>query len=230
MNWSYVANEIKVWLDVVQSLLKIFALVLGALWVWTKFVLERGLLPPSQMDVALRSLGSSDEGKVVEVAVRIRNKGAAALIVSDLRVRLRYLTSEDTVELINDQKMPAFGRVNFHRPHAVPGPREIASAADSKIVGDAPPLRPGEYLVVPYDTFVQHGVAQAYTFVTSLPVQTLYLLVRASFRYEMRPTGVQLGILKISRRLGMIQYSLRRITEPHTVEKCFNVSRSTRGR
>ena len=82
---------IKHWLDVVQGTLTIAATAIGGFWAWSRFVVERGLIPLSQLDVELRSIGSSEVAVIVEVTARIQNKGSSALVVTDLKVRLRYL-------------------------------------------------------------------------------------------------------------------------------------------
>ena len=75
------------------------------------------------------------------------------------------------------------------------------------------------FLLLDDDTFVQAGVDQSYTFVTALPEGCRYVLVWASFQYAQRPRGLQSFLVGLSRRLGLIQYTLEHVTEPHTVER-----------
>jgi hypothetical protein len=109
-------NHIKSWIDVVQELVTLAARLIGGFWAWSRFVVERGLIPPSQMDLALRTIGSSESATIVEIAVRLHNKGSSALVVTDLRARLRYLNDDDDIEVIDEPEKAAFGRVSF--PHA----------------------------------------------------------------------------------------------------------------
>ncbi len=217
------ANDIKSWIEIVQGLIEIAALIIGSFWAWSRFVVERGLVPASEMDLSLKTVGSSESATIVEIAVRVHNKGSAALVVTDLRVRLRYLDDVDNIQVVDDPKKAAFGRVTF--PHASVLHRVGADKREVK--GRTPDhdvsLGDGEFLVVPYDTFVQPGVEQVYTFVTALPRTSLYVLARASFRYEMHPSRTQLAVLRISRKVGMIQYSLDHIRKPHTVERSFKI-------
>jgi hypothetical protein len=234
-------HKIKAWIDVIQGLMTLVATLIGGFWVWTKFVLERGLLPPSQMDISSRTLGSSESAAIVELEVHIHNKGSSALIVTDLRLRLRYLGQDDVIEVIEDSAKSAYGRANF--PHEFVLNRIGADKRDVKlgvkkgiqsaakqevraaVKDDIPQLASGEFLIVPYDTFVQPGVVQMYSFVTALPRRASCLLARASFRYQLRPSKMQLKILKIGRKLGMLQYSLHHVNVPHTIEKSFKVGR-----
>ncbi|HUB18599.1 MAG TPA: hypothetical protein VL990_08185 [Acidobacteriaceae bacterium] len=219
--WTNNPQAIRAWIDVVQGLVTLTATLLGGLWAWSKFIVERGLVPPSQLEISLRKLGTPASSDMLEVEVDVTNKGSSALIICDLRVRLRYLNDDDIITVVDDAGSAAFGRVNFLHAHVVV-PR-LGSQSQEPAPHATAPLSSGEFWIVKYDTFVQPGVQQRYTFTTLLPGSAIYALARASFRYQMRPSRLQLAILAISRRLGMIQYSLNNITKPHTVEKTFNL-------
>jgi hypothetical protein len=217
---------LKTWLDILKALITIIAALLGGVWVWCKFVVERGLLPPSEMDGDLRTAGSSALARVIEVAVRIKNKGGAALVVTDLRIRLRFLNKDEIISVFDDPKQPTtFGRVKFLHAHVLNGvgdePRIFLLPDGGKHGDGTVSLGRGEFLLIPYDTFVQPGVCQTYTFVTALPLTAAYVLTHASFRYEARPSRTQLMVLRISRKLGILQYSLDHIRKPHTFERVF---------
>ena len=77
--------------------------------------------------------------------------------------------------------------------------------------------------VIPYDTFVQPGVSQKYTFITSLPITASFAQVWSSFEYAQSPSGTQKLVIRLSRALGLVQFSLHHITEPHTVERLFKI-------
>jgi hypothetical protein len=216
------SNQVKTWVEICKGLITIAGLLVGALWAWSRFVLERGLLPSSQMDLTLLAISFSESITVLEVGIQINNKGSSALVVTDLRIRLRYIGEGDEIKII-DKPGEAFGRLNF--PHAgvlngIGSEKRMVKGAHNTELS----LGSGEFSVIPYDTFVQPGINQLYTFVTALPRASSYVLARASFRYQLRPTELQLWILGISRRLGMLQYSLSHINEPHTIERVFKIS------
>jgi hypothetical protein len=221
-------HQIKAWIDVVQGVITLIATFLVGLWAWVKLVLERGLLPPSQMDITVRNIGSTEEAILVEVGVNIQNRGSSALVVTDLRIRLRYLTTDDHIELVADPARSSYGRISFLRAHAV---KNGHSREDSNVKKQPEiqrvSLGSGEFLVVPYDTFVQPGVNQNYTFATALPSAARYLLARASFAYQLHPSRGQLLVLRFGRFMGLMQYSLHHIREPHTIEKSFNLHDSS---
>jgi len=221
-------THIKTWIEIIQGLITACASVIGAFWVWIRFVLERGLLPPSQFELGLRTVGLVDAARIVEVTIRISNKGSSALVITDLRVRLRYLNADDKIEIIDDAKLAAFGRLKFPHAHVlnnVGAEKRPAERTDE--AGKQYELGSGEFRVIRYNTFVQPGVEQPYTFVTALPRQAAYVLVHGSFLYEMRPSRMQKHLLFVARRLGMLQYSLGNINQPHTVEKSFKLGEET---
>ena len=78
--------------------------------------------------------------------------------------------------------------------------------------------------VVPYDTFVQPGVKQTYTLITAIPESAVHALVHGSFRYGLNPTESQLAIHNAARKLGLVQHRLKRVTEPHTAQRAFDLS------
>lgn len=217
-------NSVKIWIEIVQGLLATAASLAGGFWVWSRFVLERGLLPPAQMDLGFRTVGASGPAWIVEIAPRIQNKGSSALVVTDMRIRLRYLVANEAPQVIDKPEHPAFGRLRFPHQHVLngvgAGKRTVAPAGAGK-QDRALEFSPGEFLLIPHDTFVQPGVDQLYTFVTALPAEAAFVLVRASFHYEMRPSKTQLRLLRLSRKLGMLQYSLDHVRQPHSIEKAF---------
>jgi hypothetical protein len=147
--------------------------------------------------------------------------------VSQLILRLRFLIQEEGIALIDKPLEPAHGHLNFPHPHLLGNVGEAARKVKYGNKGDSIDLGRGEFLVVPYDTFVQPDVDQMFGFTTALPANASFLLAKASFRYQVRPSKMQLQILRISRRMGVLQYSLHHVSEPHTVEKSFRIARES---
>ena len=48
-----------------------FAASLAGLWAYSRFVLERGLLPPAQFTIDCSTLALLERGTVIEVTVRL---------------------------------------------------------------------------------------------------------------------------------------------------------------
>jgi hypothetical protein len=227
-------NSLKPWIEVIASLSALIIGLVTALWVYTKFVVERGLLPPVQFGVDCRPMGHQGEKMLIEIAVHMKNMGTSNLIATDIRVDIRYLEQGPTPELLTDPEPGLFGRVRFpgsvskdllktaglDAPPPLRGKMRAANESSGK------PKRPRGFSVMPYDTFVQPQVDQAYTFATTVPRSASHVLVWSSFRYAQRPKALQKVVLWVSRRLGLIQFTLEHATKAHTTERVFALESS----
>jgi hypothetical protein len=74
-----------------------------------------------------------------------------------------------------------------------------------------------------YDTFVQAGASQEYSFVTALPRAASYVLVHSSFRYGLHARWLEERALRLARFVGLVQFSLSHVTLPHTAQRVFDV-------
>jgi hypothetical protein len=222
---------ISTWVGIVTGIVTLFAGLVAGLWAYTKFVIERGLLPPSQFSVDCNTVGRQGEKSVVEILLRLKNVGTSALIATNIRVDVRFLDESQEPVLFDHPQEAAYGRLRF--PQSLKG--ELgrrsgpvafrASEAGGDLDNGPREARDGRgILLLDYDTFVQAGVEQVYTFVTALPGTATFVLVWASFQYEHKPRPIEIKILKLSRRLGLLHYSLANVTKPHTVERVFEVT------
>jgi hypothetical protein len=286
---------VKVIVDIISGMALLIGGILAAFWAYTKFVLERGFLPPAQFYVDCHMIGSEKDGHLIEFLIHVKNLGSSALVVSNLRmVDIRYLTSDDPhikyftndillqqtttdlakidkgvkdektkiledkisklkkkkkieeVDKMKDEaeigtlrkKTSKLGRLDF--PHSLvktirPGfiyepnsPPNIASIIEKEKNLSKGKKRRKEkekrgVRVMPWDTFVQSGVDQIYSYATILPPTTKYIMIKSSFEYGQIPTTVQKIIIKLSRKLGLIQYSLTHLREAHTTESVFEL-------
>ena len=250
------------WLGLVSGVFALVAGLVTALWAYTKFVLERGLLPPIQFDVECSPVGLQRDRKVLEVLIHLKNLGSSTLVAKNIRVDVRYLEAADKPSLFGDATRSTFGRLCF--PHSVRKELERsdvspASSASRPSPDNSPVARGREtgtndqrgfrkfisacwarlrltkrpkvkadklrgFSIMAYDTFVQPGVDQVYTLVTGVPASTTYVLVWSSFQYAQHPSLLQRFILFLSRRLGLLQYSLRHVERPHTIERVFRMT------
>ena len=236
-------NSLKPWIDVVASLAGLIVGLIAALWAYTKFVVERGLLPPTQFWTECRAFGNRGGQTLLEIAVHLKNVGSSTLIATNIRADILYLTGQ-TLELsaaTNPERAARFGRAVFNgsvkrdllkiaHVDAVPVPRgakvkEHPSQQKSQSASPNPPR--DAFYVMPYDTFVQAKVDQSFTFVTAVPSATSHVLVWSSFEYAQSPKPLQKVILWVSRQLGLIQFTLEHATQPHTTERVFELPRGS---
>ena len=113
-------------MDSILSLLKnitlLFSLISGlvtALWVYTKYVLERGFLPPVEFSLTGKKVGTVNDKNIIDIKIHLHNIGSATLIARNIRLDLRYLKSTDTPldlfgDFIKDVKVhDRAGRLHF---------------------------------------------------------------------------------------------------------------------
>lgn len=190
--------------------------------------MERGILPPTELNVDVRCVGLQEGEKILEVLVHLKNKGSSALVTRGIWVDVLYLEKEDNLRRFADPNRGLLiGRLDFPRSVKKSLPREAIEAAyKSALIPIASKKKQEEPRGLPllgHKTFVQPSVEQTYTCVTSVPEATTFVLVWAGFEYEPKPSPLQSRILTISRKLGLIQYSLEHVEELHTVERVFRV-------
>lgn len=197
-------SEFAAWLQLAAAVLGGLAVLVGGLWAFTIYVVERGVLPPVEFSIEARVVGSQQGQKVIEVLPQIRNVGTATAVVTAMSLRLLYLLSDEPIRLEADARTSRFGRVRFTR--------SVSKQLSTDEITRIPITR--------HDTFVQPGVGQIYTVVTAVPEEATFLLVHCQFEYAQRPTRLQNLSVALSRRLGLIQYSLKHVSKPHTIERC----------
>jgi hypothetical protein len=62
------------------NILAIFAGLLGGLWAYTKYVIERGLLPPIQFDIECKFVGYIEDSMILNIGIHLKNVGTATLV------------------------------------------------------------------------------------------------------------------------------------------------------
>jgi hypothetical protein len=207
--------------------------VLAGFWVYTKYVLERSLLPPVQFDINCNPIGRQGLRTVLDIVLHLKNVGTSALVATDIRVDVLYLDAADEPGLFADSTRSTFARLRF--PHSLR--KELLSRDKPSVMEDPTEGRGREpkkddsgesrgILLLQHDTFVQPGVDQIYAVATTVPASATFVLVWSSFRYAQRPSAGQRVLLHVARALGLIQYSLTHVRKPHTVERIFFVGTS----
>jgi len=190
------------------------AALIGGLWALTKYVIERGLVPAANLAIECEVIGEKSETAIIEMTVHIINLGSSVLVAKNIQLTLKTINSKDDLALYEDHKK--YGRLRF-------------SNTLNKVIetgGGKRKLEP--FILVPWDTFVQPGVDQKYSFVTTVSKEAEFLHAHAQFQYAQKPKTIQKAVLKVSRGIGLIQYSLEHIFSPHTIQRAFNLKSSTK--
>jgi hypothetical protein len=212
-----------------EILIGLFTLIAGlvtALWAYTKFILERGFLPPVRFYVTGKRLGEVGGQHMLDIKIHLHNIGSSTLVARNIRLDLLYIKSNDpTLTLFKDSRRA--GRLKFQNSLIKDEQIDPSALIPRKISKDKKQLdywvqrKHRGFLILEHDTFVQAGVDQFYTFVTMIPKNALCFLAWCSFQYAQKPSAWQKKVAAVSRKLGLIKYSLEHIDEPHTVEDVF---------
>ena len=90
-------------LNIIVALFTLVAGLLTALWAYTKYVLERGFLPPVRFYVTGKKLGMVDNQNILDIKIHLQNLGSATLIARNIRVDLLYIRTKDqAIDLFKD--------------------------------------------------------------------------------------------------------------------------------
>ncbi len=142
----------------IKNLLTSFAILLGGIWTIWRFVLQREGNAKIQFNVDFRIVGILKNKYIVEVIAIVENKGKVRHYVNDFKFDLLYLSQDHEIEegdkRINNQLL--FEKIIDKR-----------------------------YWIPPswYDSFIDAGVVQNYTYVTHVPIEAKFALVYAQFKY-----------------------------------------------
>jgi hypothetical protein len=148
------------WKDVtagIQSVVTAAALLGGGWWALARFWREREGALRIQFDLAVRFIGYRVEIWLVELIATLENKGKIRHKIKEFTFQLSYLTSAGEISSVDASKL------------IVPFQNIAAS---------------GSWLSKNWlYTFVEPGVKQSFTVVTTIPEEALYLYLSARFDY-----------------------------------------------
>jgi len=90
--------DIKTVFAVVESCVKVAAIVIGASWTYWKFVIQRESEPATDIDIDVAFVGKQDAKWIIEITVTLENKSQVRLRYEDFQISTRYLLPEDKIE------------------------------------------------------------------------------------------------------------------------------------
>ena len=142
--------------DVSLSVVQIVGIPIGALWAYFRFWREGIHRPRIEFDIRCSFLGSLGGTRVASFEVLANNKGNVEHRFSRVSLRVRGIKGSDGLQRRED------GRLDF---------------PDALLKAELVPEEFGYY-------FVRPGIAQPFTFTTTIPSETRFLLARAAFKYQ----------------------------------------------
>lgn len=106
--------------DVIYAVTGALAIIIGGLWGYWKFVLQKEREPRAEFDLTAEFLGRQDGKWLLEVSARLINKGKVRQFLRDATLNVRYLKAADAVK--ESDRDGLFRQVAF--PHDI-GRRQV---------------------------------------------------------------------------------------------------------
>ena len=151
---AWIVDNIEVLKNVVTTL----AIIIGGGWTFWRYILQREGHSKIQFNVDFKIIGTHKDNYLVEVIAIVENKGMVRQYINDFRF--------DLLDLANNQPIVQGGDKINHQ------------ILFEKIIDKRYWIPAGwEY------SFIDAGVTQHYTYVTSLPLDAKFALVFGHFKY-----------------------------------------------
>ena len=119
------------------NILAIFAGILGGLWAYTRFLMEREFLPPVQFEIYdCICLGYIGQNMVLDIGIHLKNIGSSTLVARWILLDVRYTKEYEPVTYFQDT-----GRLRFPYSLVEDRLRNLKEAINADLNGDADRLR-----------------------------------------------------------------------------------------
>ena len=152
-------DDTKNLIDVILNSIELLILIISGVWAYFRFRKEDPLYPRIEFDINCKFLGPQQNSYLTSFTISANNKGNVEHKFSEIRLRVRGIKEgEPLTEFKKYSPM-----VNF--------PEELMK--DVNIV-------PTKFKYF----FVRPGVNQAFNYVTQIPGNIRYIIVRATFEYQ----------------------------------------------
>jgi hypothetical protein len=153
-------------IELIKNIAEIIAILIGGGWAFWKFVIQREGKPKIEFTVDFEVIGIHQQEYLAEIIAELQNKGLVREKIYDFTFDLLYLVDTDNLVEGGDEilKQVAFNK-RISRQRWFP-----------KI---------WDY------TFADPGIVQRYRYITHLPLNTKFALVRSSFKYTDKSSDFQ---------------------------------------
>ena len=146
-------------MEIIKNVLESLAILIGGGWAFWKFVIQREGKPKIEFAVDFNVIGTHQNEIIAEIAAVLHNKGLVREKIYDFKFDLLYLTEKDNI-VDGDEKIL----------HQIAFNKRISRQQWF-------PQKKWKY------TFADPGIVQRYTYITHLPKDTKFVLVRSKFKY-----------------------------------------------
>lgn len=157
--------------EIIEAGVKTFGILVGAVWVYFKFIRTRENHPKIEFNVSLSLVGRQDKKILLEIAADLENKGLVRHWINDFSCDVLTLRSGAPV-IHGDERINYQLLFDKHNPSNVP------------VTDDNPK---GRIIWIPkdwYESYIDPGIKQRYTYLTDVPEDTAFVSIYSQFYYK----------------------------------------------
>lgn len=162
-------TQMKEIVEIIESVATTIGLVVGAIWVYFRFIRTRENHPKIEFNVNIKLLGRQDNKILIEIIADIENKGLVRHWINNFTCDVLTLQSNDPVvhgdERINHQLL-------FEKYNPI--------KSDKENIRERIVWIPKDW----YKSFIDAGIKQQYTYLTEVPETTTFISIYSQFYYE----------------------------------------------
>jgi hypothetical protein len=149
------------WSEIVKNLTESAAILVGGIWTIYRFGLSRERYPKLQLDIDVSLIGIHHDEYIIELCATVENKGLARQRIKDFRFDLRALMLDTPINMDNEW-------IN----------NQLQFSRTIILDKDWVPQNGNNNW---YAAFIDGGITQKYTYVTSVSKEITYLLFYTRF-------------------------------------------------
>ena len=162
-------TQMKEIVEIIESLAKTIGLVVGAIWIYFRFIRTRENHPKIEFSVSIRLLGRQDNKILIEITADVENKGLVRHWINNFTCDVLILQSNDLV--IHGDK-----RINHQLLFEKYNPIKLDNENRQKRIV----WIPKDW----YESFIDAGIKQQYTYLTAVPETTTFISIYSQFYYK----------------------------------------------
>lgn len=155
-------------LEIIESLAKIIGIIVGAIWVYLRFIRTRESHPKIEFNVAVNLIGRQDKKILIEIIADLENKGLVRHWVNNFTCDVLILRSTNPV--VNGDE-----RINHQLLFEKHNPVKSNTDKSDRII-----WIPNDW----HESFIDPGIKQKYTYLTEVPETTSFISIYSQFYYK----------------------------------------------
>ena len=171
-----------IYIELITQFVQALTVVVGGIWAVYKFLWENPLKPKVEFDFDCAFLGPQQGNYLAVFTVHVRNKGSVEHQTDEIRITIRGIKNDTIIGLFKNEEM----KVADFPDKLVDEVNIVAKRANIKKDGDENKIqnKPAFYY------FIRPGINQDFNYVTPIPENYRFLIVKCSFKYKIKGIAI----------------------------------------